>query len=126
MSHHDISRQIRAYTIGFGLALVTTVGAFALVMSNTGLSRGATIAGVVLLALCQLGIQLIYFLHLGREAKPRLNAMAFAFMTMVVLIIGLGSLWVMHNLDYHMMPRDLESHMEKEENITNDNHSQHH
>lgn len=126
MSHRDISRQIRAYTIGFGLSLVTTVGAFALVMSNTGLSRSATIAGVVLLALCQLGIQLIYFLHLGREAKPRLNVMAFAFMTMVVLIIGLGSLWVMHNLDYHMMPHDLESHMEKEENITNDNHSHHH
>lgn len=124
MSDQEFKKRITAYVIGFGLSLFTTLIAFALVYTAV-FSSAVTVATIIALALAQLLIQLFYFLHLGREAKPRLNGMAFAFMSMVVLIIGLGSLWVMHNLDYNMMPHDPTMHMEKEENINVNNHQHH-
>jgi cytochrome o ubiquinol oxidase subunit IV len=58
-------------------------------------------AWIVALALVQLFIQLIFFLHLGRESKPRWNLSALAFAVIVVVILVFGSLWIMASLDYH-------------------------
>jgi cytochrome o ubiquinol oxidase operon protein cyoD len=44
----------------------------------------------------------VFFLHLGRESKPRWNLNALLFAVLVVVIIVFGSLWIMHNLNYHM------------------------
>jgi heme/copper-type cytochrome/quinol oxidase subunit 4 len=41
------------------------------------------------------------FLHLGQEAKPRYQLIAFNFMVLVVLVVVFGSIWIMQNLDYH-------------------------
>lgn len=128
MKETEIRRRATAYVIGFTMSLVATFCSFGIVYGAGeggwfSISKTGVVVIVVVLALLQLLIQLLYFLHLGREPKPRLNGMAFAFMSMVVLIIGLGSLWVMYNLDYNMMPHDPEKHMEIEENINVD-HSQ--
>ncbi len=118
---------VRRYVLGFTLALFTTVLAFLIVKvfidsSGEAFSSTLVITTIVLLALLQLLIQLVFFLHLGRsEEKPRLHTMSFLFMTMVVIIIGFGSIWVMRNLDYNMMPHDPVRHMEKEENINSGN-----
>lgn len=56
-----------------------------------------------ILAFGQFVVQLVYFLHLGTEQKPRWKLLVFWFMIVVVLIVVVGSLWIMYNLNYNMI-----------------------
>jgi len=67
---------------------------------TTGVALGGTIG---VLAVIQMFVQLIFFLHLGKENKPRWNTLIFAFMLLVLLIVVLGTLWIMHSLDTRVM-----------------------
>ena len=100
---------MRGYVIGFGLSLVFTLAAYALVANRaqspgSGLPENLLIAIIVFLALVQLAAQLIFFLHLKKESKPRWNFMALSFAAIVVVTVVFGSLWIMQNLDYHHSP----------------------
>jgi cytochrome o ubiquinol oxidase operon protein cyoD len=55
------------------------------------------------LAFLQAAIQLLCFLHLGSEKPPYWNSMLFIFMLAIILIVVLGSIYIMYNLNYHMM-----------------------
>lgn len=54
------------------------------------------------LACVQAAVQLIFFLHVGQEKKPRWNLLFFGFMLMVVLLVVVCSLWIMYHLNYNM------------------------
>ncbi len=54
------------------------------------------------LAFVQAAVQLIFFLHVGQEKKPRWNLLFFGFMAMVVFLVVVCSLWIMYNLNYNM------------------------
>lgn len=91
--------SVRAYTVGFALSLLVTLVAYAIASGN--LAHGWTLIYILAgLALLQLFVQLVCFLHLGRESKPRWNLTVFAFAAMVVVIVVFGSLWIMKNLSY--------------------------
>ena len=75
------------------------------------------IAIISTLAIGQLFIQLVLFLHLGKEPKPHWNTNAFLFMVSVVVIIVFGSIWIMRNLDYHHGIENVDRHIMDEENI---------
>lgn len=112
----------RTYFVGFALSLVTTLAAFMLVMKQLdsggeAFSELFVVGALSFLAAAQLIIQLMFFFHLGKEAKPRFNTISFLSMAMVVGIILAGSLWIMYHLDYNMMPKDVETHVQQEENI---------
>lgn len=99
---------LASYSIGFVLSVICTLLAFW--VTNQHLSSGHESIShslltwvIVVLAVVQLFVQLVLFLHLGKEPKPRWNSIAFAFMLMVVGIVVLGSVWIMANLDYHTM-----------------------
>lgn len=93
----------KTYTTGFVLSLLLTFIAFFLVYKRF-LSRDVLMGTLVGLALIQLFVQLHFFLNFGRESKPRWNTLLFIFMGVVVVILVFGSLWIMHNLNYRMMP----------------------
>lgn len=121
-SHEQSHGTILSYSIGYVLSIILTLVAFALVgqhisSRHTEHSHGSLIAWVSALAIAQLLIQLLFFLHLHQEKKPRWNLMAFQFMVLVVVIIVGGSLWIMHNLDYNMMPHEVENYIMEEEAI---------
>jgi cytochrome o ubiquinol oxidase operon protein cyoD len=111
MSHEETLKEAqkewhgskKAYVIGFSASLILTIIAFLLVYLNglTGYPIILTLSG---LALTQAIVQLLFFLHLGREAKPRWETMIFLFMVLVLLIIVLGTLWIMYDLNNRMMP----------------------
>lgn len=90
------------YLIGYILSVLLTLLAYNVVV-------GHMLAGLVLLlviaalAVLQLGVQLVYFLHLPDELKPRYKLLSFGFMATILLIIVVGSLWIMHHLNYNMM-----------------------
>lgn len=95
---------LTAYVSGFVMSLLLTVLAYLLVVKDV-LDAKFVIPAIVFLAVTQFVVQLVFFLHLGRETRPRWNLMAFLFMLLVVFIVVAGSLWIMANLDYNMMHR---------------------
>lgn len=102
MSHvQEHHASLGAYVTGFVLSLFLTLVAYTLVVNDV-IDTQIAIAGVVCLALAQFFVQVVFFLHLGREGKPRWNLMTFLFMILVVFIVVAGSLWIMANLDYNM------------------------
>lgn len=93
-----------SYVLGFVLSIVLTLAAYFLVVNELASYWGLIIA-IFTLAIFQVLIQLLLFLHMGHEPKPRRNLLVFLFMAMVVVIIAGGSLWIMNNLNYNVMPQ---------------------
>lgn len=115
--HGSEDIKLRSYIIGFISSVILTLISYFSVV-NQKISRKPLIAVIVVLALVQFTLQLIYFLHLGAERKPRWKFLVFSFMVSVVLILVLGSIWIMDNLNYHMMSEhELEHHMHTEEGL---------
>jgi cytochrome o ubiquinol oxidase operon protein cyoD len=95
--------NLKSYTTGFALSLGLTVLSFGAVMVGV-LPQSLALTMIVLLAVAQLLVQLIYFLHLGTSPDQRANSAIFAVTGfLIVIIVGL-SLWVMHNANVNMMP----------------------
>lgn len=110
-SPNDIT--LRKYVSGFLGSVMLTLVAYALATHHS-LSRGTIIALLALLALMQFVVQLIYFLHLGSEAKPRWKLAVLGFMISIVLIIVIGSIWIMNNLNYHMTPQQQDQYLKSQ------------
>lgn len=95
--------SLKKYAIGFLLCVALSLASFI-----TGIKRLATEATftwiIAILAIVQAIVQLVLFLHLGDEEKPRLNTLIFLFMTLVLVVVIFGSLWIMESLNYQMMP----------------------
>ncbi|HSX27702.1 MAG TPA: cytochrome o ubiquinol oxidase subunit IV [Patescibacteria group bacterium] len=112
-SHGNLS----TYLTGFSISIALTLLAFFLVVNKVG-SGNALMLGLLVLAIIQLFVQMVFFLHLGRESKPKWNLAAFAFMMMVLLILVIGSLWIMNHLNYHQMsPAETDNSILHDENL---------
>lgn len=94
--------SLKAYVIGFFASLLLTTGSFLLVITNIVTGKHLAYA-LVALALVQAVVQLLFFLHVGQEAKPRWETIIFSFMFLILVIIAAGSLWVMDDLDERTM-----------------------
>lgn len=107
---------MKSYVIGFVLAVVLTLIAYFVVVNKLldGFALAATLMG---LAAVQFMVQLVFFLHLGQNRKSGPWTVAsFYFMIIVLVIVVLGSLWIMHNMNYNMMmtPEQMNEFMLKE------------
>ena len=94
--------SLKSYLIGFILSVILTVIPFAMVMSGTA-SHTTILATVVGLAVVQIIVHLVYFLHMNGSSEERWNLVAFLFTTMIIAIVVVGSLWIMYNLNINMM-----------------------
>jgi cytochrome o ubiquinol oxidase operon protein cyoD len=99
------------YIAGFLLSIILTVVAYLLVQrhvssGHAAISHDVLIFMITSLALIQLMVQLVFFLHLDSESKPRWNLTVLLFAAMVLVIIVFGSLWIMNNLNYHQETQD--------------------
>lgn len=92
---------IARYAIGYILSLILTLTAYNLVVFRSASTW--LVAGLLVMAVAQMIVQLVFFLHLGDEAKPRYKVISFLFMSGILVIIVVGSIWIMNNLDYNMM-----------------------
>ena len=92
---------LKSYIVGFILSILLTVVPYFIVVNHL-FTNGIIIAAVVILAVLQLLVQLIFFLHLNTESKPRWNLTAFVFSTLIVAILVAGTMWIMYHLDYNM------------------------
>jgi cytochrome o ubiquinol oxidase operon protein cyoD len=106
-----------SYVIGFVLSVITTLAAYFLVV-NALLPQQALIYTVLAIAVVQLIVQVIFFLHIGRGSRWKL--ISFIFTVVVVAIVVVGSVWVMNHLNYNMMdmtPSEQHLYMSEHEGI---------
>jgi cytochrome o ubiquinol oxidase operon protein cyoD len=93
------------YIIGFVLSVVLTAAAFGLVIGGV-LSGGTAVVAIAVLAFVQIIVHLVCFLHMGTSSSAqRWDSLAFAYTVLCVLILIVGTVWVMHNVAMNMMAR---------------------
>ena len=103
---------VLVYTIGLVLAVALTATSFW--VANTSLLWGPGIPlGLVVLAIAQMGIHLVFFLHITTGPDNTNNVLALAFGVLIVILVIGGSLWIMANLNHNMMPMDLLMQMQR-------------
>jgi cytochrome o ubiquinol oxidase operon protein cyoD len=94
---------VLVYTIGLLLAVILTATSFW--VANTSLLWPPGIPlGLAVLAIAQMGVHLVFFLHITTGPDNTNNVLALAFGVLIVFLVIAGSLWIMSNLNDHMMP----------------------
>lgn len=112
---------LKAYSIGFVSSLLLTLSAFILteiqISSHPVISQQLLIPLILGLAFIQLTVQMIFFLHLWHEEKPRWNLLFFGATFSLILLVIVASIWIMQHLNYNMTPSDMTKFLIKDEGI---------
>ena len=100
-----IGPRLIGYVVGLGLALLFTATSFFVAGTDLVWQPSIPVA-IIVLAIAQMGVHLVFFLHITTGADNTNNVLALAFgILIVVLVIG-GTLWIMANLNHNMLPMD--------------------
>ena len=101
-AERSIGAAVRGYCVGLGLASVLTAAAF--LLPGTGLVWGPAIpVALVALAIGQMGVHLVFFLHITTGPDNVNNVLALAFGLLIVGLVLVGSIWIMTHLNHQMM-----------------------
>ncbi|HEY2684652.1 MAG TPA: cytochrome o ubiquinol oxidase subunit IV [Steroidobacteraceae bacterium] len=104
-SHRSGRDRLRSYALGLVLAAVLTAASFA--AASTNLVWGPSIPVLLaVLAIAQMGVHLVFFLHISTAPDSTNNVLSLAFGIFVVGLIIFGSMIIMANLNHAMMPMD--------------------
>jgi cytochrome o ubiquinol oxidase subunit IV len=108
----SVGAAVRSYLIGFALATLLTGVSFYLARSTLVWEPSIPIA-LSVLAIAQMGVHLVFFLHITAGPDSVNNIMALAFGLLVVMLLVFGSLWIMFNLNHSMLPMDQIMNMQR-------------
>jgi cytochrome o ubiquinol oxidase operon protein cyoD len=92
-----------SYTVGFGFAVLLTIASFVVAQTNLLWAPGVAI-GLVVLAFAQIGVHLIFFLHIGTGREHENNLVSLVFGIWIVFLVIAGSVFIIANLNANMMP----------------------
>jgi cytochrome o ubiquinol oxidase subunit IV len=106
------SGSFAMYTAGLAFALLLTGASFLVSQTDLLWSPGVT-AGLAVLAVAQMGVHLVFFLHIGTGPDNANNVLALAFGLLIVTLVVSGSLWIMANLNENMMPTSVIMEMQR-------------
>ncbi|MBR0800288.1 cytochrome o ubiquinol oxidase subunit IV [Bradyrhizobium jicamae] len=101
----QVRTRILGYVVGLGLAVVLTVTSFFIAGTDLVWQPSIPVA-IIVLAIAQMGVHLVFFLHITTGPDNTNNVMALAFGVLIVVLVIGGSLWIMANLNQNMMPMD--------------------
>jgi len=101
----SIGSRVLGYLTGLGLAILLTATSFFVAGTDLVWQPSIPVA-LVVLAIAQMGVHLVFFLHITTGADNTNNVLALAFGVLIVLLVMAGSLWIMANLNHNMMPMD--------------------
>ena len=110
------------YIVGFGLSLFLSILAFGLTQLHISSSHVAVTHQVLLpaligLALLQMIVQLVFFLHLVHEDSPRWNLIFFISTFGIITMVVVASIWIMDHLNYNMKPETMKEYIFHDEGI---------
>ena len=101
--HSNILSETIAYVIGLALALILTGVSFW--VASTGVLWGPGVAvGLVVLAIAQMGVHLVFFLHITSGPDNTNNVLALAFGVLIVFLVMIGTIWIMAHMNANMAP----------------------
>ncbi len=103
--HASVRLRMLGYVVGLALAVLLTATSFFIAGTNLVWQPSIPIA-IIVLAIAQMGVHLVFFLHITTGPDNTNNVMALAFGLLIVLLVISGSLWIMANLNQNMMPMD--------------------
>lgn len=92
----------KAYITGFVSSVLLTIASFLLVIARP-FSTHIIVYTIIGLGLVQAILQLLFFLHVREGSKPRWEMVVFYFMVSILLIVIIGSLWIMYDLNDRVM-----------------------
>jgi len=99
----SLGAELRRYVLGLVLSVVLTAAAFLSVGTHLIYGPGIVMA-IVVFGLAQVGIHLVFFLHLTTAPDNANNALALAFGFLIVCLIVFGSIWIMFHMNHNMIP----------------------
>ena len=101
--HNNIMSEVTAYVIGLALALILTGVSFW--VASTSVLWGPGVAtGLVVLAIAQMGVHLVFFLHITSGPDNTNNVLALAFGVLIVFLVMIGTIWIMGHMNANMAP----------------------
>jgi cytochrome o ubiquinol oxidase subunit IV len=109
---HGVRQGIQGYVIGLALAVLLTVASFYAVNTNLIWGPGIPVA-LVTLAVAQIGVHLVFFLHITTAPDNTNNVLALAFGVLIVALVIGGSIWIMDHLNERMVPMDQMMNMQR-------------
>lgn len=114
--HETMHVSLGKYLVGFAASIVLTLTAYFL--ATHGRADTNVLVGILAgLAIVQFLVQMVFFLHVGEERKPRWKLMVMWLMLAVVLILVGGSIWIMNNLNYRMTPAQQDQYMRSQDSL---------
>lgn len=106
----DIVKGVRGYVIGLIAAAGLTAASFWFAQTSWIYEPGLPVF-LVALAIGQMGVHLVFFLHVTTGPDNSNNVLALAFGTLIVFLVLFGSIWIMSHLNHNMMPMDVDRMM---------------
>jgi cytochrome o ubiquinol oxidase operon protein cyoD len=103
VEEREATANYLSYTAGLGLAVLLTIASFVVAQTNLLWPPGIPM-GLIVLAFAQIGVHLVFFLHLGSAPDHTNNVIALAFGVLIVFLVIVGSIWIIANLNANMMP----------------------
>ena len=100
-----VAERVVGYLTGLGLAILLTATSFFVAGTDLVWQPSIPVA-LAVLAIAQMGVHLVFFLHITTGPDNTNNVLALAFGVLIVLLVMVGSLWIMANLNQNMMPMD--------------------
>jgi cytochrome o ubiquinol oxidase operon protein cyoD len=100
-----IAQGVRNYLIGLGLAILLTATSFFLASTHLVWQPSIPVA-LIVLAIAQMGVHLVFFLHITTGPENTNNVMALAFGVLIVFLVIGGSIWIMDHMNQNMIPMD--------------------
>jgi cytochrome o ubiquinol oxidase operon protein cyoD len=98
-----IREGVRSYVLGLALAIALTVASFW--VARTHILYGPSVpVALVVLAVAQMGIHLVFFLHITTAPDNTNNVLALALGILIVFVLVFGTVWVMAHMNHNMMP----------------------
>ena len=97
----EVVEGILGYLVGLALAILLTAVSFFLAGSWLVWRPSIPIA-LIVLAIAQIGVHLVFFLHITTGPDNANNVLALAFGVLIVMLLIIGSLWIMGNLNHNM------------------------
>ena len=101
--HDSMLSETVSYIVGLGLALLLTGVSFWVASTSTLWGPGVA-TGLVVLAIAQMGVHLVFFLHITRGPDNTNNVLALAFGVLIVFLVMIGTIWIMSHMNANMSP----------------------
>jgi cytochrome o ubiquinol oxidase operon protein cyoD len=99
--HDNMLSETVSYIIGLVLALILTAVSFWVASTSTLWGPGVA-TGLVVLAIAQMGVHLVFFLHITSGPDNTNNVLALAFGVLIVFLVMIGTIWIMAHMNNNM------------------------